>query len=48
VIQMVDGHVEQILSTREDLSCLANPAECMMIPSQVLGYGAGAAAAAGA
>ena len=47
VIQMLDGHVDKILSTREDLSCLANPAECRMIPPSALGYGAGAVAAVG-
>jgi len=47
VIQMLDGHVDQILSTQEDLSCLANPAECRMIPSEALGYGVSALAAVG-
>jgi putative ABC transport system ATP-binding protein len=45
VIQMLDGRVDRILSSHEDLACLANPAECRMIPSDVLGYGAGATAA---
>ena len=48
VIQMLDGRVERVLSSHEDLSCLANPAECRMIPSDVLGYGVGAVAAVGA
>jgi len=48
VIQMLDGRVDKILGTREDLSCLANPAECRMIPADVLGYAAGATAARGA
>jgi len=38
VIQMLDGRVEQILSDKDDLACLANPAECRMIPADVLGY----------
>jgi len=39
VIQMLDGRVERELSSQEDLSCLANPAECYQIPTDVLGYG---------
>jgi putative ABC transport system ATP-binding protein len=42
VIQMLDGRVERILSAQEDLSCLADPSECRMIPSDVLGYAIGA------
>jgi ABC-type glutathione transport system ATPase component len=38
VIQMLDGRVERVLSSQEDLSCLANPAECRLIPADVLGY----------
>jgi putative ABC transport system ATP-binding protein len=45
VVQMLDGRVERILSSREDLSCLADPAECRMIPSDTLGYAVGAVAA---
>jgi putative ABC transport system ATP-binding protein len=37
VIQMLDGRVERTISSQEDLSCLANPAECRMIPIEVLG-----------
>jgi putative ABC transport system ATP-binding protein len=37
VIQLVDGHVERIVSPEEDLACLADPAECAMIPTDVLG-----------
>jgi putative ABC transport system ATP-binding protein len=48
VIQMLDGHLDRILTTQEDLSCLANPAECRMIPSDVIGYAPVAAAAVGA
>ena len=37
VIQLLDGHVEQIISPEEDLACLADPAECSMITMDVLG-----------
>lgn len=37
VIQLLDGHVERIISPEEDLACLADPAECAMIPMDVLG-----------
>jgi putative ABC transport system ATP-binding protein len=38
VIQMLDGHVERIISPDEDLSCLVDPAECRMISTDALGY----------
>jgi len=38
VIQMVDGHVERIISPRDDLACLADPAECRMVSTEVLGF----------
>ena len=38
VIQLLDGHVERIISPEEDLACLADPAECAMIPTEVLGF----------
>ncbi|NLX36526.1 MAG: ABC transporter ATP-binding protein [Chloroflexi bacterium] len=38
VIQMVDGRLERVLSTREDITCLVNPALCERIPLAVLGY----------
>jgi ABC-type lipoprotein export system ATPase subunit len=38
VIQMLDGRVERILSAKDDLACLADPAECRMIPTDVLGF----------
>ena len=38
VIQMLDGRVERILSAKDDLACLADPASCRMIPTDVLGY----------
>ena len=37
VIQLLDGYVERIVSPEEDLACLADPAECAMIPTDVLG-----------
>jgi putative ABC transport system ATP-binding protein len=37
VIQLLDGRVERIISPEEDLACLADPAECAMIPMDVLG-----------
>ena len=37
VVQLLDGHVERIVSSEEDLACLADPAECAMIPMDVLG-----------
>ncbi len=38
VIQLLDGKVERILSSKADLACLANPANCQVIPGQVLGF----------
>jgi putative ABC transport system ATP-binding protein len=38
VIQMLDGRVERVLSAKDDLACLADPASCRMIPTGVLGY----------
>jgi len=38
VIQLLDGRVARIISPKEDLACLANPAECAMIPTDVLGF----------
>jgi putative ABC transport system ATP-binding protein len=37
VIQMLDGRVAQVVSTEEDLACLADPAECRMISVKDLG-----------
>ncbi len=39
VVQMMDGRVAREVSPKDDLSCLANPAECRMIPPEVLGVG---------
>jgi putative ABC transport system ATP-binding protein len=38
VIQLVDGRVARIISPEEDLACLADPAECAMIPTDALGF----------
>jgi hypothetical protein len=38
VIQMLDGRIERIISSDADLSCLADPATCRMIPTDALGY----------
>jgi len=37
VIQLLDGRVARVISPQEDLACLADPAECAMIPMDVLG-----------
>lgn len=37
IIQMMDGHLERIVMPGEDLACLADPAACVMIPTDVLG-----------
>ena len=39
VIQMLDGRLERILDSDEDMACLADPAECRMITGEELGYG---------
>jgi putative ABC transport system ATP-binding protein len=39
IIHMLDGRVEQILTPEDDLSCLANPADCRMIPADNLLFG---------
>ena len=38
VVQLLDGRVARIVSPEEDLACLADPAECSMIPTDVLGF----------
>jgi len=38
VIQLLDGRLARIISPQDDLTCLANPAECTMIPTDVLGF----------
>jgi putative ABC transport system ATP-binding protein len=47
IIQMVDGRVGQIVTPKDDLSCLADPnaAACRMITADELGYGEARAAA---
>ncbi len=36
IIHMLDGQVAQIVSPQDDLSCLANPATCSLVPEQLL------------
>ena len=38
VVQMLDGRVARAISPQDDLACLADPAECRMIPADVLGF----------
>jgi putative ABC transport system ATP-binding protein len=38
VIQLLDGYVARIISPKEDLACLADPAVCEMIPADALGF----------
>jgi putative ABC transport system ATP-binding protein len=38
VIQMLDGRVVQEVSPSDDLACLADPAVCRMIPTDVLDF----------
>jgi len=37
IIHLLDGRLEQIVSPDDDLSCLADPAECRLITPDVLG-----------
>jgi putative ABC transport system ATP-binding protein len=37
IIQMMDGRLERIVMPGEDLACLADPAACVMIDTEVLG-----------
>ena len=38
VVHMLDGQVERIVSPTDDLDCLADPAECRLISTDVLGF----------
>ncbi|MDH4209348.1 MAG: ABC transporter ATP-binding protein [Anaerolineae bacterium] len=38
VIQLLDGRLARIISSKEDIACLANPANCQKIPMDVLGF----------
>ena len=38
IIHMLDGRVERIITPQDDLSCLADPGECRLIPDDVLGF----------
>ena len=37
IIQLVDGRLARSIGPKDDLTCLANPAECTMIPAEVMG-----------
>jgi len=39
IIHMLDGGVERIITPQDDLSCLADPGVCTMIPADTLGVG---------
>jgi len=45
IIHLLDGRLEQIITPDDDLSCLADPASCQMIPDDVLAGGDELAAA---
>jgi ABC-type lipoprotein export system ATPase subunit len=38
VIQMLDGRFARSIFPQDDLSCLAEPAECQLITPEALGY----------
>jgi len=38
IIHMLDGRIERIVHPEDDLSCLADPASCQMVPMDVLGF----------
>jgi putative ABC transport system ATP-binding protein len=38
VLQMLDGELVREVSAREDLACLANPANCQKVPMGALGF----------
>ena len=38
VLQMLDGELVRELSSREDLACLADPANCQQVPMAALGF----------
>jgi putative ABC transport system ATP-binding protein len=37
VVQLMDGHVARVLSARDDIMCLSNPALCKPVPLEALG-----------
>ena len=39
VIQLVDGRVDNLVTAQDDLSCLADPSDCRVIPMSALGLG---------
>jgi len=46
IVHLLDGRLEQIVTPDDDLSCLADPASCQMIPDDVLGADSAEVAAA--
>jgi putative ABC transport system ATP-binding protein len=38
IVQMLDGRIERIVSPDDDLSCLADPDACRMVPMDALGF----------
>ena len=47
IIHMLDGRIERIVTPKDDLTCLADPAACRMIPADVLGFEESATAQSG-
>jgi ABC-type lipoprotein export system ATPase subunit len=43
VIQMLDGHIANIVRPDEDFACLADPQNCERIPMETLGLISGPA-----
>ena len=38
VVQLVDGHMENVVTAQDDLACLADPSDCQVIPMHALGF----------
>ena len=38
IIHLLDGRLERIVTPQDDLTCLADPAACQMIPMDTLGF----------
>ncbi|MBS3783252.1 MAG: hypothetical protein KGY78_02280 [Anaerolineae bacterium] len=36
IVHLLDGRLERIVTPDDDLSCLADPASCQLIPDDVL------------
>jgi putative ABC transport system ATP-binding protein len=39
IVHLLDGRLERIITPEDDLTCLADPAACQLIPDDVLGSG---------